>query len=115
MWPSPFFVKSNALIVPWKQVPNDLGYFCNLQKAAQSKQSLNRRKFAQSGHPAWAPNFRKNWSLGSMLSFSPIVSENNFGKFLTLQTPYYVYVCIYLQSLLEVNRFCFATQASEIK
>jgi hypothetical protein len=29
-----------------------MGYFCNFRKTAQSKQSPNGRKFAQSGHPA---------------------------------------------------------------
>jgi hypothetical protein len=28
-----------------------LGYFCNFQISAQSKQSHNRQKFAESGHP----------------------------------------------------------------
>jgi hypothetical protein len=28
-----------------------MGYFCNFQKTAQSKQSPIGRKFAQSGHP----------------------------------------------------------------
>jgi hypothetical protein len=28
-----------------------MGYLCNFHKSAQSKQSLNGRKFTQSGHP----------------------------------------------------------------
>jgi hypothetical protein len=28
-----------------------MGYFCNLKKSAQSKQTPNMRKFAQSGKP----------------------------------------------------------------
>jgi hypothetical protein len=33
--------------------PKNVGHFCNFQKTAQSKQSPNRRKFAQSGHPGF--------------------------------------------------------------
>jgi hypothetical protein len=32
-------------------VVEELGYFCNLQKAVQSKQSTIGRKFARSGDP----------------------------------------------------------------
>jgi hypothetical protein len=41
----------------WKKVANILGYFHNFQKTAQRKQSPNRRKFAQSGHPAWSQSY----------------------------------------------------------
>jgi hypothetical protein len=34
-----------------KSGPNNLRRFCHFQKAAQSKQLPDRRKFAQSGHP----------------------------------------------------------------
>jgi hypothetical protein len=34
-----------------KKLPKSLGYFGTFRKIAQRKQSPNRRKFAQSGHP----------------------------------------------------------------
>jgi hypothetical protein len=34
-----------------KVTPNFFGYFRNFQNTARRKQSPNRRKFAQSGHP----------------------------------------------------------------
>jgi hypothetical protein len=49
-------VKINAALLTWKKVPRNVRYFCNLKNTAQSKQSPNGRKFAQSGHPAAATN-----------------------------------------------------------
>jgi hypothetical protein len=36
----------------WKSSYTNLPYLCNFQKTFQSKQEPNRRKFAQSDHPA---------------------------------------------------------------
>jgi hypothetical protein len=41
----------NASLSPLKKVPKSWGYFCSSQKTAQSRQSPNGLKFAQSGHP----------------------------------------------------------------
>jgi hypothetical protein len=47
----PIFVKSNTCSMLRNTLPKILGYFCNLKKTAQSKQSHIGRKYAQSGHP----------------------------------------------------------------
>jgi hypothetical protein len=51
-----------------KNVAQKFGYFCNFQKAAQSKQPAERRKFAPSGVDVMITNFcdfcqfsAKNW------------------------------------------------------
>jgi hypothetical protein len=62
--------------------PHFLGYFCNI-KNTQSKQSPNRRKIAQSGHPAcqlvrapqeWFIGFKNDWFSNN---YQILVSKNN--------------------------------------
>jgi hypothetical protein len=42
-----------------KKIASKFAHFCNFQKNAQSKQPPNRRKFAQSGHPAHNQSVKK--------------------------------------------------------
>jgi hypothetical protein len=32
MWPNPFFAKTNAQLLTWKNLPQNLGYFCKFLK-----------------------------------------------------------------------------------
>jgi hypothetical protein len=57
-------VKTNTQLLPWKKVAPKLVlllYFS--KKSGQSKQSLNSRKFAQSGHPGAASCFESIFSI----------------------------------------------------
>jgi hypothetical protein len=52
MNPKPCFVKITRYITNGgKKLPQNFVYFCKLLQNTQSKQSPNRRKIAQSGHP----------------------------------------------------------------
>jgi predicted SprT family Zn-dependent metalloprotease len=45
-----------------KELPESLGYFCNLEKCPKKKMP-NRRKLAQSGRPGRCANCRKTLKL----------------------------------------------------
>jgi hypothetical protein len=52
-WPNQFLTKLIHNLCLWKKENNNVGYFCNFHKTANSEQSRIGRKFTQSGHPVW--------------------------------------------------------------
>jgi hypothetical protein len=74
-----------------KKSPATLGPFCNFQKSVQRKQSLIRRKLAQSGHPECA------WLFGCMYSLHlnrVTIKTDNKGEWLST-----TWVCTYEKAL----------------
>jgi hypothetical protein len=52
MWHSTLWVEINTWLKLWRKISKTLGLFFYFQTTAQSSQSPNEQKFAQSGHPA---------------------------------------------------------------
>jgi hypothetical protein len=66
-----------------EKVSQNLRYFCNFQNTAQSKQSRNRRKLAQYGHPDFNAAFR-GARVTRLGEFSPLGCLVTFGNFLKI-------------------------------
>jgi hypothetical protein len=55
-----------------------MGYFCHFLKTAQSKQSPNRRKIAQSGHPGHEAN--SNFATHKFLTLVAEIRSRGLSK-----------------------------------
>jgi hypothetical protein len=78
MLPNPTFVQIYAELLLHKIWPENLNYLCNFHKTAQTKQSPNGRKFAQSGVDAMIPFFCDFRQKNCVFS-QKTMSWSNFG------------------------------------
>jgi hypothetical protein len=71
--PAIFFLKLIHNLYRSKNVAQNLGCFCNFRKTAQRKQSPNRRKFVQSGHPDFGKENESPTSLDLTILWKRVV------------------------------------------